>query len=203
MEKTSKWNTIDGHSPVVSFFNSISTLSAEAVKTFDKHTFPLTVEKQKLVLRPGSTADHFYFIVKGVMRGYIKEEGKSITTWIIAENDIVGSIRTLGTDNNICVEYLQALENCELVAIPIATTEYVFNKFPETNVIGRRIWEFNYKSAEQRAYICRIPAAEKRYLQFLKSYPHLLDRISLKYIASFLGMTLETLSRIRSRQNKS
>jgi hypothetical protein len=50
---------------------------------------------------------------------------------------------------------------------------------------------------------CRIPSATKKYELFLKNYGHLMGRIPLKYIASFPGMTLETLSRIRGRQNKS
>jgi len=202
MKKGSKWETADGHSPVVSFFNSIAPLSAEAIKALDNHSFPINLAKRKLLLKPGSPADHFYFIVKGVVQGYIKEEGRQITTWIVAENEIVGSIGTLGT-NNLCQEYLQALEDCVLVAIPISLTEKIFDTFPETNVIGRRLWEYNYRSAEQRAYISRIPSAKKRYDQFVKNYPHLLDRISLKYVASFLGITHETLSRIRSQQKSS
>ncbi len=199
MNKTGKWEKYDGHSPVIHFFNSIAPLSKKAIQAFDKETFPVTLAKKKLLLKPGSRADHFYFIVKGAVQGFIKEEGKQITTWIVAENEIIGSIRTLGTDN-LCQEYLQALEDCELVAMPIAMTEYVFNTFPETNAIARRLWEYNYRSAEQRAYICRISSARKRYEHFIKIYPHLIDRISFKYIASFLGMTLETLSRIRNHK---
>ena len=202
MKKGSKWETADGHSPVVSFFDSIAPLSSEAIKALDDHTFPINLAKRKLLLKPGSPADHFYFIVKGVVQGYIKEDGRQITTWIVAENEIVGSIRTLGT-NNLCQEYLQALEDCVLVTIPISLTEKIFDTFPETNVIGRRLWEYSYRSAEQRAYICRIPSAKKRYDQFLKNYPPLLDRISLKYVASFLGITHETLSRIQKKQKNS
>ncbi len=201
METSAKWNTPDNHSPLVSFFNTIAPLSQGAIEAIDKNTFPIDLSRRKFLLKPGSVADHFYFIVKGVMQGYIKE-GRQITTWIVAENEIVGSIRTLGTDDP-CREYLQALEDSLLVAIPISLTEYMFETFPETNVIGRRLWEYSYRCAEHRAYICRIPSATKRYDEFLKSYPHLLQRISLKYIASFLGMTLETLCRIRSRQKKS
>ncbi|MGN6532597.1 MAG: Crp/Fnr family transcriptional regulator [Ginsengibacter sp.] len=198
---SSKWNTKDGHSPVVAFLNQIGQLSEEAVHDFDEHTFPLFIEKRKLLLKPGSMADHFYFIVKGVIQGCIKDDGKLMTTWINEENEIVGSIRTLGT-NEPCREYLQALEDCELVAIPVAFTELAFDKYPETNLIARRLWEHNYRGAEDRAYICRISSAEKKYKYFLERQPNLVNRISLKYIASYLGMTLETLSRVRSRQNK-
>jgi CRP-like cAMP-binding protein len=199
MQAANKWNAADGHSPVIAFFNSIVPLSREAIEVIDKHCFLLNVEKKHYILQPGSVADHLYFVVKGVVQGYIKEEGRNITTWIVEENEIVGSIRTLGTEN-LCKEYLQALEDCELAAIPILVTEYVFDNFPETNILARRLWEYNYQSAEERAYICRIPSAEKRYNHFIKTSPNLVSRISLKYIASYLGMTLETLCRIRSRQ---
>jgi CRP-like cAMP-binding protein len=196
-----KWQTKDGHSPVIAFFTSIGPLSDGAIREFDENTFPLFIEKRRLLLKPGSIADHFYFIVKGVIQGCIKDEGKLLTTWINEENEIVGSIRTLGTQEP-CREYLQALEDCELIAIPVAFTEIVFDKYPETNIIARRLWEHNYRGAEDRAYIGRITSAEKKYKYFLEKQPNLIKRISLKYIASYLGMTLETLSRVRSRQNK-
>ncbi len=202
MEPAVKWNTRDGHSPLVAFLNTVYPLSKEVIRIFDRDSFPLLIEKKKFILKPGAIPKYFYFIVKGVVQGYFKEEGKEITTWIMEENEIVGSIRTLGTDS-LCQEYLQALEDCELIAFPIATTEYVFDNFPETNVVARRLWEHNYRCAEERAYTCRIPTAEKRYLHFLKSQPNLENRISLKYIASYLGMTLETLCRIRMRQKVS
>lgn len=195
-------NTPDGHSPVIAFFNLIVPLSRGAIEIIDKHCFLLTVEKKNFILKPGSVADHFYFVIKGVVQGYIKEEGRPITTWLVEENEIVGSIRTLGSDN-LCEEYLQALEDCELVAIPIPITEYIFDNFPETNILARRLWEYSYRSAEERAYISRIPSAEKRYNHFIKTQPNLVNRISLKYIASYLGMTLETLCRIRTRKKKS
>jgi CRP-like cAMP-binding protein len=196
-----KWNTEDNHSPVVAYLNTIGHLSKEVVRQFDHHTFSINLAKGKFLLKPGSIADHLYFIVKGVVQGCIKEEEKMITTWINTENEIVGSIRTLGT-NNPCEEYLQALEKTELVAMPIEFIEFIFTNYPETNVIGRRLWEYNYRGAEERAYICRITSAEKKYKRFMNTQPELINRISLKYIASYLGMTLETLSRVRSRSRK-
>jgi len=153
------------------------------------------------LLTPGSVADHLYFIEKGVIRSYVKEEERQITTWITEENEIIGPTRTIGT-NNLCQEYLQALEDTDLVALPVDFTEFIFNTYPETNVVGRRIWEYYYRKAEERAHICRITSAEKKYKHLMETRPELINRISLKYIASYLGMTLETLSRVRSRKNK-
>ena len=199
MKCSDKWKTEDGHSPIISYFKSIGPLSDDVAAVIDEHTFPMSAKKGKLLAKPGLVADNFYFITKGVIHGYIKDEGKQITTWINEENEIVGPIRTLGTERP-CEEYIQALEACELVVIPIQLTEYLFTKYPETNYIGRRLWEYNYRGAEERAYICRITSAEKKYRHFIKTTPNLINRISLKYIASYLGMTQETLSRVRNRK---
>ena len=198
-KKNPEWKTLDGHSPLVAHLNPIFPLSKEVIQLIDKSTFPLSLKKGELLLKPGSIANHLYFIVKGVIQGFLKEDGKQITTWINEENEIVGSIRTLGTTNP-CEEYLQALENTQVVAIPVDFMEFVFNNYPETNVIGRRLWEYSYRSAEERAYICRITSAEKKYKHFMETHSGLFNRISLKYIASYLGMTQETLSRMRSKR---
>jgi CRP-like cAMP-binding protein len=187
--------------PLVDFLNSVQPLSAGAQKLILRDSFPLKVEKKRFILKPGAVSQYFYFIVKGVVQGYIKDNGRAVTTWIMQENEIAGSFRTLGTDHP-CDEYLQALEDCELIVIPVATTEYLFDHYPESNAIARRLWEFKYRQAEERAYLARISNATKRYNRFMEIFPGLADRISLKYIASHLGMTLETLSRIRSRQQK-
>lgn len=199
LKTKTKWNTPDGNSPVIAFFSKIAPVSKEVTRLFNDHTFPVYIKRSDLLLKPGSKADHLYFIEKGVMRGYIKEDNKQITTWINSENHIVASIRTLGTTNP-CLEYLQALEDTCLIALPFTFTEFVFNTYPETNYVGRRLWESSYQGAEERAYICRITSAERKYQYFMGTRPDLINRIPLKYIASYLGMTLETLSRVRSKR---
>jgi len=187
--------------PLIDFLDSVQPLSAGAKKILLRDSSQMTVEKKRFILKPGAASQNFYFIVKGVVQGFVKENGRSITTWIMQENEIAGSFRTVGTGEP-CNEYVQALEDSQLIVLPVATTEYMFDHYPESNVIARRLWEFKYRQAEERAYLVRISNATKRYNRFIEIYPGLADRISLKYIASHLGMTLETLSRIRSRQQR-
>ena len=59
MPNERRWDTIDGHSPVVPFFNAVYPMSPKAMEIFDKNTFPLLLEKKKLLLKPGVVADHF------------------------------------------------------------------------------------------------------------------------------------------------
>lgn len=137
--------------------------------------------------------------MKGVVRGYIKHNNKEITTWLNAENEIVGSISNFGLPEQAAIEYVQAIEDAVFVEIPYVSVEYAYENFIEINVIGRKLLEENYRGAERRAFICRLPTAEKKYQHFIATKPGLVNRISLKYIASYLGMTIETLSRIRSK----
>ncbi|MBN8879180.1 MAG: Crp/Fnr family transcriptional regulator [Chitinophagaceae bacterium] len=193
------WKTPHGHSPLSVMFNSIHPVSREAIACIDEQTYPVQVARGKYLIKPDHlTEPHLYLIVKGVIRAFIKEEGKEITTWINEENEIVTSIRNLGL-NHPSPEYLQAIENSSLIAMPYSLVEYLYENFPESNIVGRKILEDNYRGAEERAYICRIPSAEKKYQHFIKTRPGLVNRISLKYIASYLNMTIETLSRVRSR----
>ena len=122
-----------------------------------------------------------------------------ITTWINSENAVVSSIRNLGV-NNFSGEYLQTLEKCDLIVIPADALQNVYNIYPEANFYGRIIIEDCYRSSEERAYISRIPSALKRYQHFEKTNSDLLQRIPLKYVASYLGITLETLSRLRAKR---
>lgn len=196
---TNNWPAYNGLSPLSTFFNSVYPLSNEAIRCINQDTFPISIKKGKFLIKPGSDADHLYFILKGVIRAYITEQTREITTWINEEHEMVGSIRSLGL-NIPAEEYLQALEDTDLVAIPTRLIDYLYENFPEANIIGRKLLEENYRGAEERAYISRIPLAQKRYLRFIETRPGLVNRISIKHIASYLGMTLETLSRVRGQQ---
>lgn len=189
------------YSPIIEYFATVHPMSDALVSYLQQNTIAVSIEKGKLLVKPSTENKGYYFIVKGVLRGYIKEEGREITTWINEENEMVGPIRNLGLDFHIPTpEYLQALEDSELILMPYNVIEYVYSHFPESNIIGRMLMESNYRDAEQRAFICRIPAAEKRYRHFVATQGRLLSRIPLKYIASYLNMTLETMSRIRNKK---
>jgi CRP-like cAMP-binding protein len=191
------WKHTNGQSPLCTFFQKIRPLSPDAAKAINGGTFPIRVSKGRFLVKPGVPSNHLYFVIKGVIRGYIKDGNKEITTWINEENEIVGSIRNLGLDL-VTEEYLQALEETDLVAIPIPLINYLYENFMEANAIGRILLEENYRDAEERAYISRIPSAVRKYQRFVETRGELLNRIPLKYIASYLGMTVETMSRIRS-----
>ena len=187
------------YSTLALFLNNIHPLCEEAMACIGSQSVAVNIAKGKFLIKPGINNDMLYLVVKGVVRGFFKEGGREITTWINAENEVVGAIRNLRL-NIPSDEYVQAIEDSELVTVPDKLISHLYENFPETNIIGRLLLEDNYRGAEERAYISRIPSAEKRYKRFVQTNGELLNRIPLKYIASYLGMTLETMSRIRSKK---
>jgi CRP-like cAMP-binding protein len=183
---------------LVGLLGSLHPLSADIVDFIQKKAAYKTVRKGKMLLKSGEVCHHLYFISKGAIRGFIKDEEKDITTWISIDNEIVTSISGLN-DQAPSIENMQAIENAELLSLSFTDLETLYRDHLEFNIVGRKLLQRYYQDAEGRAFIARIPGAEKKYQYFVQHYPHLINRVPIKYIASFLGVTLETLSRVRKR----
>lgn len=194
------WEKEGGQSPLAAFVNYVHPVSVDATNYINLHSFPQQVKRGSFLLKAGETCKHLYFIRKGVIRGYIREGAKEVTTWITAENEMVTSIRGLSLQEP-SLENIQAIEHCDLVVASYESLQYLYDHYLEVNIVGRKLLEQYYRDAEERAFISRIPNATKRYQHFLETKPNLANRIALKYIASYLGMTIETLSRIRSKKS--
>ncbi|MCO6498688.1 MAG: Crp/Fnr family transcriptional regulator [Chitinophagaceae bacterium] len=180
------------------FLRSFGQPIPPAEKYLFNHSELLRKKKGSILVKSGENNSNVFFIIKGVVRGYMKYGSQNITTWIAEEGEMVGTIRNfeLPVPSN---EELEVIEDAILVRINSETLDYVYDKYPEANRIARLVVSLNYREAEERAYISRIPSAEARYRRFIEYRGELLNRIPLKYIASYLGMKLETLSRIRKK----
>lgn len=183
---------------LVGLLGSLHPLSADIVDFIQQKASYKAVRKGKMLLKSGEVCHHLYFIRKGAIRGFIKEEDKDITTWISIDNEIVTSISGLN-DQAPSIENIQAIEHAELLILSYTDLETLYREYLEFNIVGRKLLQRYYQDAEGRAFIARIPGAEKKYQYFVQHYPHLINRVPIKYIASFLGVTLETLSRVRKR----
>ena len=185
-------------SSVVTILNYFHPVSEGIVKFLKEHAYSVFFNKGELLLEEGQVCEHIYFIRKGVVRGFIKEGKKDITTWITAEGEMVSSILSFERKGS-SIENMQAIEDCEMLALTLVDLEKLYEQFPEFNIVSRKLLQQYYSDAEGRAFIARLTNAETRYKQFLTRYSHFANRIPLTYIASFLGMTLETLSRVRRK----
>lgn len=185
-------------SSLVTILNHFHPLSEGVTEFFKERAYAVSFVKGDLLLEEGQVCEHIYFIKRGVVRGFIREGKKDITTWITAEGEMVSSILTFEAKGS-SIENMQAIEDCEMLALTLADLQNVYEQFPEFNIVSRKLLQKYYCDAERRAFIARLTNAETKYKQFLTRYSHFANRIPLTYIASFLGITLETLSRVRRK----
>jgi CRP-like cAMP-binding protein len=184
--------------PLLAVLGRLHPVSPSIALYLRDHVTSLSVRKRKLLLREGSLCQHIYFIRKGAIRGFTREGHKEITTWINVENQLVSSIFSLN-NKAPSTENIQALENCDLLIMTYEDLENLYEQIPESNVLARKLLQVYYGDAERRAFIARLTKAENKYRHYLINHQALANRIPLKYIASYLGMTLETLSRVRKK----
>jgi CRP-like cAMP-binding protein len=185
----------------VTLAKSIYPISTGAEEYANQNSFPHRLRKGEMLINSGEVCTAIYYVKRGVLRGYVKEGIKDITTWITGEAELVSSISSF--DLQIpAVENIQAIEDCELIGLTYENMEYLYAHFPEINIVGRKILQKYYRDAEERAFIARLTEATSKYKRFIATKSEMLNRVPLKFVASYLGMTLETLSRIRSKLSR-
>ena len=178
--------------------NYLNPLCKGLQKYILHNSYPCRLQKGKYMLKAGEICTHIYFVKSGLLRGFIKDEAKEITTWITAEYDMVAGINSFFTQTK-ANEYIQAIEDCELIAFSFTDLEKMYSLFPSFNIIARKLYQKNYIDAENRALIARLKNVEKKYRHFINTHPHLVNRVPVKLIASYLGIAQETLSRLRKK----
>ncbi|MGI4821326.1 MAG: Crp/Fnr family transcriptional regulator [Janthinobacterium lividum] len=153
------------------------------------------------LLQPGQVAHQLYFVEQGLVRGYTLHAGQEISSWFMREGDFVISIVSFFT-RQPSTEYLELLEPGVVYSISYAQLNELYRTFPEFNYVGRVLTERYYVQSEQRAYQLRTLSARERYAHLVRDSPNLTQRVPLKYLASHLGITPETLSRLRASNSK-
>jgi CRP-like cAMP-binding protein len=175
-----------------------SNLSAEAMDAISNCFEKMVHPKNHFLVTEGKTCRHLYFLEQGALRGYYNLEGKEITHWFAFEEDFVTSFHSFITQEP-SVENLQLLEGSIVWAITREKLHELFNRFHEVERTVRIAYENYYIRLEERFVNSQFKTASERYQQMLDRTPHIVERVPLGMIASYLGISQETLSRIRSR----
>lgn len=187
-------------SDLIQVLNTYHPISKSIASYFQKNIAHLNVSRGERILTAGNICEHIYFIRKGVLRGFMIDKQRDITLWMSAENELVSSIDSLDT-HIPAMENIEAIEDCSLLVMTNTQLQRLYELHPEFNIVGRKLLQHYYRDSENRSFIARLSTAEQKYALFLKQYNHLANRVLIKYIASFLGVTLETLSRVRSKMS--
>lgn len=177
---------------------SFAPLSIAAKNFLGSLVKPLRVKKGRFLLKSGDSCQHVYFINRGLLRGFVNANGREITTWINAEHALVSSISGL-THQQHTFENIEVLETVDLLSLHFNDLTKMYRRFPAFNRNIRLLLQQYYADAEDLVILLRLPNAMEKYNYFLQTSPHLANRVALKYIASYLGIEQETLSRLRQR----
>lgn len=182
--------------PLIHQFRKYGQLSEEAAKDINLRTKHFLKKKNEHFLKEGQNVSSYFVISKGLIRVYFHRNEKEVNAWFGEEHQIFGSILPIYA-NKPSFENIQFLEDSEIYAISVNDLNELYRIHPELNLIGRKIAEEVCIILEERAVSLHTESAAERYETLIRLQPNLLNRINLGHIASYLGITQETLSRIR------
>lgn len=152
--------------------------------------------KNDYLIKAGRVCRYFYFMQHGALRGFYHLNGKEITHWFGFENTFITSFHSYITEQP-SVENIQFIEGSIMWAISKKDLTGLFDQYHELERLVRIIYENYYIRLEERYVNAQFKTAAELYNDLMKRSPHILERVPLGYISSYLGMTQETLSRIR------
>lgn len=183
---------------LLSHLRNYHRLSPEAETALSACFTSVILARNEFLLTESQICRHLYFLEKGALRGFYNLEDKEITHWFAFENDFVTSFHSF-TTGEPAVENIQLIEGSILWSISKDTLTGLFNQFHEIERLVRIAYEKYYIRLEERFVNAQFKTAAERYDQLLQQTPHILERVPLGQVASYLGISQETLSRIRSR----
>ena len=179
------------------FLNSIYPLSQQAIEYLNENLKQIEVSKKKFILKEGRVCYNIYFVEKGLLRCFYNKNGKEINSWFMKEGDVIFSVESF-INQTPSYENIQTIEDSVLYYIEYNQLQFLYQHCLEFNFIGRVLTEKYYRLSEQRLYSLRMQKAVERYHFLMDIFPQIILRVPSKYISSYLGVTEETLSRIRA-----
>ena len=183
---------------LLQFLNSVYPLSQELIEYLRQNLQRVEIKKKTMLLEKGRICKNIYFIEKGVTRCYYLLNDKEVCSWFMKEGDVIISVESFFKQMP-SYESIQALEDCTVYYISYEQLMYAYMNFVEFNFVGRILTEKYYTLCEQRLYSLRMHKAVERYNDLLQNDPEIIQRVPSKYVASYLGISLETLSRVKSK----
>ena len=179
------------------YFDKFQPLSLSSKEAITNICFSVVIPKNKDLQSIGHTCKTIYFVQKGLARIYYYKDGNDITESFAFENFIIARVESLFTGNP-SKKGIQVLEDAEFIGIPSTSLFELYDQHHDIERLFRKIFEAAYVETVNRIESLQFHSAEERYKALLLESPGILQRVPLKHIASYLGITQVSLSRIRA-----
>ncbi|MBP7374124.1 MAG: Crp/Fnr family transcriptional regulator [Prevotella sp.] len=174
-----------------------STMTHEELDTLESILVPMKFAKGEMILKDGEICENIYYIDKGLVRQFYFKNGKEVTEHLGEDRTIFMCIESLFREIPSHLQ-VEALEPSMVYALPKHRLESVALHNVNIQILYRKILEESLILSQVHADLVRFETAGDRYKKMFKLMPQVVLRAPLVYIASYLQMTPETLSRVRA-----
>lgn len=172
-------------------------LSEPATQALASHLSYQSYAKDTLIVEAGQYSDKLFFIYRGAVRAFYLKDGKDITDWFAFEGNFICAINSFFMDIP-SPHSIEILEDSEVFIITRAQIEPLCRAHHDIEHLARLSTTHTMLQLQQRVVSLQFETAQNRYHSLLQAFPDIEQRVALKHVASFLGITQETLSRIRA-----
>ena len=159
------------------------------------------VKKKTAILKSGKIAKEVYLVIEGCLRLYYEKDGEDLSAYFFTEGMFAGAYDSF-TSQQPSRHSIEAIEDSTILVISYVDWMTLFEEFPWMNEFVRKVIERRFIALHQLFTSYILDSPEERYMHLLKNYPDLINRVPQHQLATFLGITPVSLSRIRNRVSK-
>lgn len=168
----------------------------QLILAFDDILTVVHYKRGEIVHETSTKSDKIYIVKSGVLRSYYFQNGNDITAHFAIEYSIIGAVDSL-LKKKRSIYSIEALEDSEVLLLDYNEMECFLNQNPKFERLARQVSQFLYLDLVERLEGMLFLSAKERYDHLINRYPSLTQNVNLGHIASYLGITQETLSRVR------
>ncbi|KUJ62964.1 cyclic nucleotide-binding protein [Flavobacteriaceae bacterium CRH] len=181
----------------IEYILQFGNLNQQQIDLISKKATIIEIKKDDYFSEAGKIAQQVGFVLDGVVRVcYYDNKGEEITKYFIDENNLVVDLESF--DNEIpSSAYVQAITDCKILVFPKKEWTSLFNIIVGWEAIVYKLVSHALRQKVERRSPLVTEDAKERYLKFLEIYPNIVNRVPLSFVASYLGITQSSLSRIR------
>jgi signal-transduction protein with cAMP-binding, CBS, and nucleotidyltransferase domain len=184
---------------LIKVINSFQDLDLETEKAIEKYFVVEKFKKDELIVEEGKICRKVYFIKFGAIRRFCHEEGIEVTKWIYTDNQFVTSLSSF-FEQKPSFESFQACEETIVYSLSYSD-ELILLEYPLFSKFHMRQLRLYLSKINEFHHMFRLMTAQEKYMYLLESFPQIILKAKLKHIASLIGVSQETLSRIRASIN--
>ena len=187
---------------LIQFFKNSNLVSPKAAEDIANTFSPKEIRKNSFLLKEGRVSDEYFFLENGFIRAFANDiEGNDVTTNFYSTGQVVFEVSSF-FNRTVSKENFQAIIDCEGWYITYEQLNNLFHSMHDFRDFGRSILVKGFSSLKTRMLSMITETAEQRYDTLLRTNPEIFQQAALKHIASYLGITDTSLSRIRKEYTK-